>query len=528
MTTVVAARQTPNWLSRVIAAYDSCPETTTIINAIHKGTAQHYTFRHGYIVRSVSDDAVQLYIPSSGSLRQDLLREHHDSLLAGHFGADKTLQYISRHYYWPTIQRDVRHYVKTCPSCSANKSSNQRPSGLLQPIPTPTRKFELITIDFVTHLPECSGFTAIMVMVDKLTKRILLHPCTDSVTATEAANYFFQTLVRHQGLPDAIISDRGPQFTSIFWRSLHHLCDTKLRHTTAYHPQSDGQSEKAVRTVIDALRCLCLDFPNWADNLTGIEFAYNNSVNPTTRETPFKMLYGEHPRAPPTLDLARLRSAANPAAVDFAVNHRSIIDQALLRISQAQERQARYANARRRDVSFAVGDKVWLSTVNLPLKGPRKLAPKWYGPCTIVQKIGSVAYSLSLPSAWRIHPVFHVSLLKPYEASTQFPRSMFRPPPDLEYGDDIYEVEAVLDRRTSYPGNDRRRTPVLEYLIKWAGYPAHESTWEPASNLEDAGTGVQSLLRAMDRLKNRQRPAPPPSQEPPVPVPGHRYSLRPR
>ncbi|MCX6042642.1 MAG: RNase H-like domain-containing protein, partial [Caldilinea sp.] len=532
LSTIITARQPADWLAQVISGYESCPEARAIVQAIHKGTAKHYTFRHGYIVRSVSNTAVQLYIPDSGSLRQVLLHQHHYSLLAGHFGVDKTIQFISRPYSWPTLQRDVRHYIKTCPSCSANKSSNQRPAGLLQPIPAPTRKFGLITLDFVTHLPPCDGLTAILIMVDKLTKRILLAPCTDNTDAPATAKLFYESVVRHQGLPDAIISDRGPQFTSAFWHSLHDLCDTKVRHSTAYHPQSDGQSEKAVRTVVDALRCLCLDYPNWVQALPGIEFAYNNSVNPTTGETPFKLIYGEHPRAPPTLQLDRLRSVPNQHAVDFAVQHRSLIDRALFRMSQAQERQARYANTRRRDVSFDIGDKVWLSTVNLPLKGPRKLAPKWYGPCTIVAKIGSVSYKLQLPSDWRIHPVFHVSLLKRYEASSKFPRTMFRPPPDLEYGNSVYEVETILDRRETFLDGDRRRTPVVEYFIKWAGYAAHESTWEPASNLNDAGKDVQRMLRAMDRLaKKTQRHNDPPPQrsaqptDPPS-VPGHRYNLR--
>ena len=492
---IVTACQSSDWLEEIVTAYETDPEARGIIQAIHKKDARDYCFVNQYIVRQ-SKGYTQLYIPDFGSLRQDLLHEHHDSILAGHFGVDKTVKLMLRHYYWPSLMRDVKHYVKTCPSCALGKSNTLKSAGLLQPLPIPTSRFEVITMDFVTALPETpSGHDAIMVMVDKLTKRMFLAPTTSSVTAVEAAELFYNHVIRHQGVPKAIISDRGTQFTSAFFRSVCSQLSIKQKLSTAYHPQTDGQSEKAVRTVTDALRCLVLEYPDWTKILPAVEFAYNNSVNPSTDFSPFYLCYGENPPMPATLNLKHLiKTNPNQAAVDFAEITQGAIEHAKKRLLEAQERQKHYADQHRRDLSFAKGDQVYLSTEKLPLVGARKLLPKWFGPCLVEEKIGETAYRLQLPSKWKQHRVFHVSRLKPYEVSKRFPGPGHqRPPPDLEYGADVYDVENILDRRVTMG-----RWPKVEYLIKWAGYPDHEATWESRQQLADAGPEVQQLINQAD------------------------------
>ncbi|KAG7675040.1 hypothetical protein KSW81_002547 [Nannochloris sp. 'desiccata'] len=448
------------------------------------------------VVRRTPENT-QLYVPE-GPLRKELVEEHHDSLLAGHFGVAKTAALLLRCYYWPQLQRDVRRGVQSCERCGASKSSNQKKAGLLQPLPTPTRRFEVITMDFVTSLPDVDNFNAIMIMVDKLTKRVFLAPTTDKVTAEEAATLFYRHVVRNQGVPSTIISDRGTQFTSIFWKSMIAQLGIKHKLSTAYHPQTDGQSEITVRIVVDMLRTLHQEYPNWVQILPAVEFAINNSKNVSTGKTPFFLCYGEEVPTPPTLNLQALAKLnPNQPSVDFAARTQIAIQEAQRMLAEAQRKQKYYADQGRRHLTFEEGDQVYISTADLPLKGPRKLAPKWFGPIPVVKKLSPLNYQVALPPIWRRrYPIFHVEKLKPFVQSTEFPnRYPARPPPDLEQGPDVFNVEKILDRRSTPWGRGFK----VEYYVKWEGYPLCDSTWEPKSNFRDAGTEVKRMLREIDQ-----------------------------
>ncbi|KAG7669117.1 hypothetical protein KSW81_007282 [Nannochloris sp. 'desiccata'] len=498
--TVVIAHQDSEWLLELKESYEKNDDAKKIIKLIQNGTSRNYAFDHGYIVRR-TPTRTQLYIPDVGTLRHDLLIEHHDSLLAGHFGAAKTGALLSRHYYWPQQLRDVREFVQACQECGNSKSSNQKKPGLLKSLPIPKRRFEVITMDFVTKLPEADGFTAIMIMVDKLTKRVFLAPTTDAVTAEEAATMFFEHVIRNQGVPSIIISDRGTQFKSVFWKSMVAQLGIKHKLSTAYHPQTDGQSEITVRIVIDLLRTLHYQYKNWVKILPAVEFAINNSVNASTGKTPFFLCYGEEVPTPASINLQFLaRNNPNQPSVDFAERTQVAVQQAQRALVKAQQRQKTYADKNRRYLTFEVGDQVYISTTDLPLKGPRRLAPKWFGPVPIIEKLSDLNYRVALPEMWkRRHPVFHIEKLKPFVVSTKFPsRSDRRPPPDLEQGSDVYNVEKILNRRSTRRGRGWR----IEYYIKWEGYPMCDSTWEPKTNLQDAGTKVQRMMQEVDLQHN--------------------------
>lgn len=494
---VVIVQQNHEWLEELKESYNKDKDTATVMNAVRDGTARDYAFDHGYLVRKRAEQN-QLYIPDVSTLRQDLLEEHHDSLIGGHFGAAKTVASLLRHYYWPSIHRDVREYVGSCVQCQSSKSSNLKTPGLLQPLPIPTRKFEVITMDFMSGLePTPEGYTEIMVMVDKLTKRVFLAATKGTPDAVEAATLFYNHVVRNQGVPSVIISDRGPQFTSVFWQRMVEQMGTKHKLSTAYHPQTDGQSENMVRTVSDTLRTLYKNYPNWAEILPAVEFAINSSKHASTGFSPFFLCYGEEAPTPAALDLHKLmKTNANQASVDFAAKNQVALEQAKRHLLNAQKKQKKYADQHRRHVEFEVGQQVLISTADLPLRGPRRLAPKWFGPVTIIRKFSEVNYQVVLPEAWkRRHPVFHISKLKLYPTSAKFPGRMDpRPPPDLEQGSDVYNVESILTRRKQ---NNR-----IEYLIKWEGYPVHEATWEPKTNLTDAGIGVQRMLKDIDQAQS--------------------------
>ncbi|KAL3693385.1 hypothetical protein R1sor_007036 [Riccia sorocarpa] len=423
------------------------------------------------------------------------VEEGHESALAGHVGIEKTLEALQRVFYWPRMKEDVVMYVRSCGECQQIKASNQAPAGLLQPLPIPSKRWEHVSMDLVCELPTTSsGYDSIVVFVDKLSKMIHMCPTRKDVAAPELAQLYLQNVVKHHGLSRVLITDRGTQFTSLFWRTLFGLFKTKLALSTAYHPQTDGQTERANRTIEDMLRAFTMEEQeNWDNLLPLVEFAYNNCINSSTRTTPFFLMYGEHPLTPTGLLGGGSSSSVSTkveAVNQFVRRIQEGVAKAKLKLQIAQNRQKQYVDTRRRHMEFKVGEKVWLSTTNLKLIGSRKLNPRFIGPFTISRRIGMVAYELELPPTMKVHPVFHVSLLRrfvprpPELGSTQD----VRPPPELIDGVDEFEVERILQKRTRGLRNQR-----VEYLVKWKGYPMHEATWEPSVNLTNAPLLLQSF-----------------------------------
>jgi Chromo (CHRromatin Organisation MOdifier) domain len=225
----------------------------------------------------------------------------------------------------------------------------------------------------------------------------------------------------------------------------------------------------------------------WDEYLPAAEFAYNNSKQASTGYTPFELDCGQHPATA----IAMTTPSKVPAANDFLQHWTSMIEIAKDNLREAQERQAKYANEHRRFLTFKEGDQVLLSmkNTNSPVdrnRPTKKLTPRFTGPYKVVQVISPTAYKLDLPAAMRIHPVFHVSLLKPYQASNEFLRPTPPPAvilPDTEHAE--YEVETILDKRIL------RNRP--QYLVKWLGYPLHDATWEPLDHLKNAREKVQEF-----------------------------------
>ena len=322
----------------------------------------------------------RLAVPRNLEIRHEIIRECHDSFSGGHLGVTKTIQRVARRFWWPHMSKTVRQYVTACPSCQRNKPSNQLPGGLLQPIPIPKAKWEEMTMDLITDLPPTrNGYDAIVTFVDRLSKEVHFAPTTKKVDAFGLARIFRTTIYRHHGMPKAIISDRDDRFLSHFWRALFSVVGTDLKFSTAYHPQSDGQSERANRTLEEYLRHYINPLQdNWDEYLDLAEYAINDSINPSTGYTPFYLTYGQHPNT--ALDLTT--DAMVPKAQDFLVEMKDAVTHAKAKLQEAHARQATQANKNRRDVTFQVGDKVALSTANLRLPSTmsKKLAPKYIGP----------------------------------------------------------------------------------------------------------------------------------------------------
>lgn len=441
----------------------------------------------------------RLVLPDDAALKSLIYHECHDAPTAGHLGVNKTVELITRLFYWPKMHSEIRHYVSTCLACQSNKPSSQLPMGLLQPLPIPPRPWETVTMDLIVALPRTkSGFDAIVVFVDKLTKMVHYVPTRTSVDAPGLAELTLQEVVRYHGVPAKIVSDRDPRFTSIFWRSLWQQLGTKLLMSTAFHPQTDGQTERANRTLEEGLRAyVSRRQDDWDQHLIPLEIAYNNSVQASTGFTPFYLNSGQHFQLPLHRALLPENVSANPSSADRLSQLARDLSAAESNLVAAQQRQSSYADESRRGVEFQVGDQVLLSTEHLKLKvdtQTTKLMPKFIGPFPVVRKISAVAYELQLPKNIRVHPVFHISKLKTYhDGSSAFPlrsasSGLSRPPPDLlPDGEEAWEVEAVVSSRSRRFG----RIPRTEYLVKWKGYPEYEKTWEPEENLREAADKIK-------------------------------------
>jgi hypothetical protein len=230
-------------------------------------------------------------------------------------------------------------FIKTCELCQRNKPSNKKPQGLLQPLPIPERKWESISMDFVTHLPKTRrGNDSILVFVDHLTKTIRIEPVTIEITAVDTTHIFIQEIFKHYGMPTSIVSDRDPRFTSNFWKAFFKELGTSLKMSTAFHPQTDGQTERANRTIEGILRNFVgYRTGDWEDKIPLVEFAYNNSTQASTGFSPFHLLYGVDPLTPGSLTAAELSNSNVPAASDLINRIKTDLQEAQTNIKAAQD-----------------------------------------------------------------------------------------------------------------------------------------------------------------------------------------------
>ncbi|GJR17340.1 putative reverse transcriptase domain-containing protein [Tanacetum coccineum] len=356
------------------------------------------------------------WLPCYGNLRTVIMHESHKSKYSIHPGSDKMYQDMKKLYWWPNMKANITTYVSKCLTCAKVKAEHQRPSGLLVQPKIPEWKWDNITMDFVTKLPKSSqGYDTIWVIVDRLTKSAIFTPMRETDPLDKLARMYLKEVVTRHGIPVSIICDRDPRFASNFWRSLQNALGTNLDMSTAYHPQTDGQSERTIQTLEDMLRACAIDFgKGWVNHLPLVEFSYNNSYHASIKAAPFEALYGRKCRSPVCWTEVGEAQILGPELIQETTEK---IVQIKQRMQAAHDRQSSYADLKRKPMEFQVGDKVMLKV--LPWKGVvrfgkrGKLNPRYVGPFKVLEKVGEVAYKLELPEELsRVHNTFHVSNLK--------------------------------------------------------------------------------------------------------------------
>ncbi|GAU37038.1 hypothetical protein TSUD_207440 [Trifolium subterraneum] len=422
----------------------------------------------------------RLVIPATSPTIPTLLTEFHSTPMGGHSGFLRTYRRLAANLYWVGMQKRVRDFVQACDICQRQKHANTSPGGLLQPLPIPNAIWDELSMDFITGLPKSKGFEAVLVVVDRLSKYshfiLLKHP----YTAKSVAELFVKEVVRLHGIPSSIISDRDPLFVSHFWRELFKLQGTQLKMSSAYHPETDGQTEVINRCLESYLRCFASDQPkNWAVWIPWAEFWYNTTYHISIDRTPFEVVYG---RPPPTL-IRFLSNETKVAAVALELSDRDeALNQLKLHLIKAQQQMKMFADKHRRDIQFQVGDWVFLKLrphrqQSVARRINQKLVARFYGPFEIVSKVGEVAYKLKLPAQSKIHPIFHVSLLKKaigeYQVQGDLPKEL-----EITEGEDIYPTKILGSRFIMQNGI---ATP--QSLVQWRHKSVDDVTWEDNSFL---------------------------------------------
>ncbi|GJR28724.1 putative nucleotidyltransferase, ribonuclease H [Tanacetum coccineum] len=346
---------------------------------------------------SVDDDGVvwfedRLCVPNDQALREKVMTEAHSSPFTIHPGSTKMYRDLKQYFWWNGMKQDVATFVSKCMTCQQVKIEHQRASGLLQPLEIPMWKWDEISIDFVTGLPTTQKrHDAIWVVVDRLTKSAHFLPIRKNYGISKLAEIFRQEIVRLHGTPTSIVSDRDPKFTSRFWKGLQKAWGTRLKFSTAFHPQTDGQSERTIQTLEDMLRACALEWTgSWDEYLCLVEFAYNNSWHASIKAAPFELLYGRKCRAPICWDEVGERLIEGPELIEITNEKVAVAKE---KLKEARSRQKSYADKHRRDLEFQVGDRVFLKVS--PFRGVKrfgikgKLSPRFIGPegCDIQEEL---------------------------------------------------------------------------------------------------------------------------------------------
>ncbi|GJW51736.1 retrotransposon-related protein [Tanacetum coccineum] len=416
----------------------------------------------------------RLVVGNDALLKQQIITYFHKGPLGGHSGVHVTTKKLADVFFWKGLRKMVKAFVKECDVCQRYKPDLSAYPGLIQPLPIPTHVWSEISMDFIESLPKSQGKSVILVVVDRLSKYAHFMPLQHPFTASDVAKLFLNNIYKLHGLPKVIVSDRDKVFISHFWQSLFKVLKVQLHLSTAYHPQTDGQTEVVNRSLGCYLRCMTGEKPKeWVDWLPLAEFWYNTNCHSSTKTTPYEIMYGQ----PPPVHLPYVPGDSMVEAVDRSLQAREQVIQMLqFHLKRAQDRMVNMANKNRTDRVFDIGEWVYVKLqphrqVSVRQGLQHKLSAKYYGPFLVIGKIGKVAYKLQLPTTSLVHPVFHVSQLKKCHGQVAVEGVL---PSCTNDGRLVVEPMAVLERRLGKVHNK----PVMFVLVQWANQGPKDATWE--------------------------------------------------
>lgn len=465
----------PAWLSAVQASYLSDEFAQSLLQklAVAPQSDERYT-----LIQGILRYRGRIWVGPDVSLQLQIIAAFHDSPQGGHSGFPVTYRRVNSLFKWPGMKQLIRDTVRNCHVCQQAKPERVHPPGLLQPLPIPSQPWEVATMDFIDGLPQSRHFDCLLVVVDKLTKYAPFIPLKHPYTAAKVAEVFVDNIYKLHGLLLSLISDRDPVFTSHFWQSVFRATGTQLKMSTTNHPETDGQTERVNQSIECYLRCFISAHPTqWSKWISLCEFWYNTNWHSSIGKSPFELLYGRRPRYFGISASDQIAAPDTQAWLDERTLNITSVRQHLLRMQQRMKSQA---DKDRTEREFAVGDKVFLrlqpyiqsSVVRRP---NQKLAFKFFGPFTVLERIGPVAYRIDLPATSRVHPVFHVSQLKPCVGSGHQVSSRLPQP------DSFFKIPLrVLQTRVRQQG---LRT-VVQVLVHWSDSPVEEATWEDQVSLQ--------------------------------------------
>jgi hypothetical protein len=420
------------------------------------------------------DGKSRLGVPP-GAAREHVLQEHHDARLAGHRGRRATYESLRAGMFWPGMRKDIEAYVDSCLQCQKSKPDGRGTAGLLQPLPVPQRPWQSVGLDFMGPLPRSrSGKDFLLVLADRMSKRVHLIPTHQTVTSEATATLLMQHLVRLHGVPQSLVSDRDPRFTADVWKALWELLGTELKMSTAAHPQTDGQTERANRTINEVLRtCVSESGTDWEEQLPYVEFAMNSAYTESLGCSPFEADLGFAPQPFWQLSGGRL----NGRLQGIMQGKRRFIE-VQRRLIRAQEQMKRTANRSRREVAYIPGDEVLLRARVFGRESRQKWSAKWLGPFKVLEARGNVV-KLDLPQDGPYN-VINVSMVKKFHQRTSDQDGLVKEtPPPLEASQDLKEgskteasdqkiqsrkksVEEIATRSSTRPPIPRRRFQIEE------------------------------------------------------------------
>jgi hypothetical protein len=409
----------------------------------------------------------RLYIAPTSPLLQELVVAIHED---GHEGVQRTLHCLRRDFHAPNLRTVVQELVRACRVCQQNKTEHLHPAGLLLPLPVPVSVWADIAMDFIEGMPKVGGKTVILTVVDRFSKYAHFLPLAHPYTVESVARVFFAEIVRLHGVPQSIVSARDPVFTSAFWRALMAATGSKLQMSTAFHPQSDGQSEAANKVITMYLRCFTGDRPKqWIRWLPWAEYIYNTAYQVSTKTTPFSIVYGREPPSLRSYEPGETRVQAVAKAME---DRDELLADVRYRVEQAQVVAKRNYDQKHRAITFAPREWVWLrvrhrTPLSLPTVTTGELKPRYYGPYQISELVNPVAARLVLPAGAKIHNVFHVGLLKKFVGvPPDVPPSW----PPMHNGAALPVPERAVRMRLA--------RGVRQVLVQWADAPPSAATWE--------------------------------------------------